>query len=416
MRHRLKTGLSEMMTEPIQKNNVKNTICVFALYSFAFALPVSLPVAEFFILLAIFTGMLLAFSVVGAFEFRTVLVIPIALFVVVALVGTIWSLRPAVSFGKLHRLLFLLVIFQIPASIGAVRRVEIESLMTAFVCGTSLKALYDIFRIPLSVINGGSLYDAGSMTMPQFYMVALCIFAAVFGRDLFGRVFAGKNWQHLFFSALALNIVGLIIHFKRGVWLACVLSVCFLLTMRRRWRVIVALSLCVLALPLLPQVRTRLAQLPEEFSEMQGGRWVLWTKVAPALISEYPRGVGWQALSHEDLAKNATYVQPGLDHLHNNVLQVAVELGIAGALIWILWMLWTVGYMVSVYRRLRYAKHKHASLALGVLAGFISLLLNGFVENNFDDGEIMLLYCLLIGSAVLLRKSVEIKDKSLACV
>jgi hypothetical protein len=78
--------------------------------------------------------------------------------------------------------------------------------------------------------------------------------------------------------------------------------------------------------------------LTDEWSNRQGGRYVLWMDVAPVLLKQYPQGMGLKATRHEDLTRISPRVQPNLDHLHNNVIQVRLELGWAGLLAWLWWM------------------------------------------------------------------------------
>jgi len=365
---------------------------------FGFALPLSLPVAEAFFFLALLVGAAASLRGQSSFCFKTAYLIPVLLFIIVALAGVIWSSRPQASAGKLHRLLFLLVIFQIPAVFNRADSLKIDCLTTSFILGVAIKGGYDLIRIPLYVLRGGALYDAGSMTDPQFYMAAICVIAAIHGKRALALCPPFDRFS-FFLLALMSSISGLILHFKRGVWISTALSIGLLLCIKRRWRTIAALCVCALLLYLVPQVRQRVAQLPQEFSEQQGGRWVLWTKVGPELISENPWGIGWHATRNEDFLNYAEYVQPKLDHLHNNVLQITLELGFLGGAVWTGWMLWTLWFMWQAYRKCAVESSKYASLALGVTAAFVALLLNGMVENNFDDSEIMLLFCMLMGIA-----------------
>lgn len=373
------------------------------LAGFAFALPISLPVAEGLLFLLLIVVLYHALRTDFLFDFRFPIAAPVVLFAVVAFCGVVFSSRPGISYSKLHRLLFLLSIFIIPRVLNAPKSLQPPQIVYAFLWGTSINAVYDFFRVPLYVLEGGNIYDAGSMTVPQFYAVALCFLTAMAGK---------KNWLGRenrkgivrYLVALVLNLGGLVLHFKRGVWLATIICTGGVLVVKRHWRTILAGLLCVFAVIFIPQVQHRLKKLPNEFTIRQGGRWVLWTEVAPALISENPWGVGWHAVQHEDFLRHADYIQPHLNHLHNNLLQITLELGIVGGIVWSIWMIWTLIYMVFLVRDLERKKKPDYQVGLGVLSGFLLLLLNGMVENNFDDSEIMLLFCLLMGLSLALKR------------
>ncbi len=189
----------------------------------------------------------------------------------------------------------------------------------------------------------------------------------------------------------------MVLHFKRGVWLSFGVALAVLGLVGHRWKLVLGIILCAGCLLAVPPVHDRIAMVSEEFSLQQGGRYALWTRVAPALLKEYPAGMGFACMQHEDLLGHAEYIQPGLNHLHNNVLQVAVECGWAGGLIWVLWMLVTLGVLLQSYLRAEKTDPQLAGLALGGLAGFSGLLFNGMVEYNFGDTEILMLFCALIG-------------------
>jgi O-antigen ligase len=194
--------------------------------------------------------------------------------------------------------------------------------------------------------------------------------------------------------ALGLNAIGLILHFKRGAWFSFLLSVGVMSWLARRRKIVMAVVLCAAALTFVPQVRGRLELLKDEWSDDQGGRHVLWTKVAPAMLKQYPMGIGFKATKHEDFLPYAAYVQPKLDHLHNNLLQVTLELGSAGLAAWLGWMGVTFWML---YKTFRDQTGEAAQLALGALGAFYGLMFNGMVEYNFGDSEILMLLCFLMG-------------------
>jgi O-antigen ligase len=252
-----------------------------------------------------------------------------------------------------------------------------------------VRAIYDIVRVPWQVAHGVSLYDTGNMRDPQMYLVSLCLLLAVL------QYGAMHRRRRPLAAAIVVQGVGLILHFKRGVWISFCLAICAMGAWTRRWRMLAALALLIALSLFVPQVRQRIALLREVTQTSTGGRAAMWSEVAPVLLREYPQGMGWSAVTHDDLAAHAAYIQPGLNHLHNNLLQVALETGWLGLAVWILWM----GVALRVmWRNARDATGDlAASLSLGILCAFGGLLANGMVEYNFGDTEILMLMCLLMG-------------------
>ncbi len=327
---------------------------------------------------------------------------PAILFLLLAVASVAWSRYPAISAGRVKRLLLISIVFMVgmPPVKGsfdpAGRAVR---LAWAFLFGVLALGVLDAVRVPWFVWRGGDLYDAGNMRDPQFYTAALCLLAAAWNL----RAYPGRRGG----LALALGIaaMGLLLHFKRGAWLSALLAVSAVGFFSGRRRIVGVAVLCVAALFVLPQSRDRIAQLSHEWSRTEGGRYTLWTCVAPVAIRKFPQGVGYGAVKHADYRfLYSGYVQPTLNHMHNNLLQVAVELGWAGVGLWVWWMGAALWIMARSWRRLRSLRDPCAWLALGVLGAFCGLLLNGVVEYNFGDSEILMLFFFLMGLSCLLDR------------
>jgi O-antigen ligase len=366
---------------------------------FALALPLSISLAELLVFLAIPLWVYNLISRRDASFSQCPYFWPVAIFAVIALLSSLWGVRPEVSLPKCHRLFLLLIIFMM----GTVFRPDREGgwgkarlSVGFFVAGTTVRAIYDVVRVAVEVGRGVQIYDTGNMRDPQMYMVSLCLLLAVF----IGQSSGGKNI--LVPVPLGLNAIGLILHFKRGAWFSFLLSAGVMSWLARHRKIVIAVVLCAVALGFVPPVRERLELLKDEWSDDQGGRHVLWTKVAPAMLKQYPMGIGFKATKHEDFLPYAAYVQPKLDHLHNNLLQVTLEMGSAGLAAWLGWMGMTLWLLHKAFCG---RTGEAAQLALGALGAFCGLMFNGVVEYNFGDSEIFMLLCFLMGlSCVIYRK------------
>lgn len=335
---------------------------------------------------------------------------PLLLFAAVAIVASAQGWRPEVSFPKMHRVLWFLLAFAIPSvrpRPGEGPLAFPAQIVAALVAGTTLRSLYDLVAIPLAMRHVPSgwppafwLFSQGDMRTPQFYMAALCFLMAGV-RPVWT---AGRRWSK--HAAMVLNAAGLVIHFKRGVWGAFAGAAALLAVAGRRWRALLALAVVGVALLALPPARERMCAACADFLR-QGCRWELWTKAAPELIRKYPLGMGLAAMKNRDLRRHVRAIEPKLNHLHNNALQVAVELGWAGLAVWLAWMAGTLRLLARAHARFaaRDPRGPGARLALGTFAAFCGLLINGLVEYNFGTGLILMLYAVLMGLAVALDRA-----------
>lgn len=89
-------------------------------------------------------------------------------------------------------------------------------------------------------------------------------------------------------------------------------------------------------------------------------------------------------------------------HFHSTPLQLAVERGIPALLIWLL-IFWTYGS--ALWRKLKSEKlsdWRERGIILGAFGGMIGFFNSGLVHYNLGDGEIAMMFYLLMGLSVFL--------------
>lgn len=338
----------------------------------------------------------------------------VVLFSVVAMFSAAHGWRPQVSIPKLHRLAWFLLIFAVPDAARMAPggpRVLLRGMIAALALGGTVAAGWHVVRlawamthVPDGVSPAFWFAHQGSMRVPQFHL-AVTLF-------LLPGVGQGFAWPpRARWWALAANVAGLLLHLKRGVWMAfaaawgvLVLSGCRV----RPMAVAVGLAI-VAAFVAVPAVRARILAAPSDFLQ-RGGRWELWTQCAPRLIAKAPWGIGYGGMRNFELRHIARTIEPKLTHLHNNALQVLVEMGWLGLAVWIGWMAHALLAMAANVRRLcRTGDGWSAALARGVFATTCGLLLNGLGEYNFGTGTVLILFALLMGMTDALQ-SVELAE------
>ncbi len=364
------------------------------LLGFALFLPITISVAQPFAYLAIAVW-ILALRKGAERPFRSPFFWPVIIFVALIMFAALMGPRPEFSVPRSRRMLLLSVIFMMGLVFdqrpGDLRRSLLAPLFM-FAIGATLLGIWDLVRVPMEVSRGVELFDAGNMRDPQLYLVSACIIVALWiYRPL-------RLPVSLLSFMVMINITGIILHCKRGVWISFALTALLVAGLTRRYRIVGAMALVLAALFIAPQTRERLLLLHEEIQEATGGRRVLWTLVAPQMIREYPMGAGFRGLTHEDFVRvSPVYLQPGLNHLHNNMLQLAVDAGWLGSAVWVGWMVWTLVIMVRMARRYRSNDPPRATVALACLAAFVGLMLNGMVEYNFGNSIIFMVIAFLMG-------------------
>ncbi len=194
----------------------------------------------------------------------------------------------------------------------------------------------------------------------------------------------------------ALLGAALLINLKRGPWLGVFISGTALGLFVARRMLPITLILVLLLFFLHPTYE-RVLHLVDDFS-IVGGRQNMWT-LGAELAERFPLGLGWD---------NASFMQqfdpqlpPTHRHMHNNLLNITVECGWLGVIVYLWWMVAAIALGIRAWMILR-SDGKPQVRSLGNLAFTLSVALLGWqiaglVEYNFGDGEVRLLALLSMG-------------------
>jgi O-antigen ligase len=325
----------------------------------------------------------------------------IVLYALVIGIGLFFAAHPQTGLSKLNRFLFFP--FAAAVACAGAKRENWARISFSLVGGVALLGLKDLVRFPYEmIVHERGLFELGSMTSPQVYMIGLCLLLGL-------RAAEPEKGRRIFWPLLLLFAAGLLLHNKRGVWLACAGAIGFWTLASRQWKVLLGLVLAVALALCIPKVRERIGQIRETLSDTHGSRVTLWKHVAPPLFERYPWGMGYNGSSYAEFREvlpRKYHLEVGLRHLHNNFLQIRLELGPHGLLLWTLWML----AMLRNGFRSPPGAPRPDFLRLSALTALVGLLLNGLVEYNFGDSEILMLYLALFG----LLDAPHLKDPSAA--
>jgi len=204
-----------------------------------------------------------------------------------------------------------------------------------------------------------------------------------------------------------LLFAGLVVALKRGPWISAVLvAIPLLVAGLGARRTVPALLVAFALIAALPAARGRIAELPNEFLYAKGGRALMWMHVVPGCRRDHPWGVGFRGLTYSAMRRYARRVEHRQNHVHSNPLQILVELGYQGLAAYLLWMALAVRDGTRLIRNRSPQglpapgwEDTDALLRAVPLAMLCSLMINGIVEYNFADGELVLVYGLALGLA-----------------
>jgi hypothetical protein len=346
-------------------------------------------------------------------------------FIAVAFFASYVGINPTRSFAKIHKL-FWFAALPVTVTLLAGRPQRMGTILRAFVGGCTLLSLQIIICRPIAAwlawrageIQGGSgdylwaITDFGSMTDGQMLMIGI---VAQLGLILSGRAVA-LNFRKLNsgnespqrlpsrriidWFILALLVAALVINLKRGSWI-CTLAVAgIFIAVRMKLRYLLIMGVAAIAILMLPPVLSRFEDLRQEFDTSRGGRIVMWTKIAPALIKAHPLGIGYRALTPELMQEVAreqgVFVEGERDHLHSTPIQVLVGAGWAGLAVYLLWMISGIGGGLYLMRKFEIGSPQRVYV-LSLVLMLLGLIINGLIEYNFGDAELVVPYAVILG-------------------
>ncbi len=389
----------------------------------------------------------------GGFETRPYVFppvkLPLALFCIFSILPVLWSANPAVGWFAVRKLV-LFIIWLLALSLVAsarhmaflVQALFLESAVAGLVAVGQFVAQYRAVRalhpdrvyyyMTLERIHGfmGHWMNFGGQQMLVFVALLAFLLSAPLGvRDSGLGIWASGSrgdeplssaeprgprpgTRVVWWGALGVIGVSIVLNFTRGVWLGCFVAGLYLIArwrLRWLWAVPVLMLAGYLAAPALVRQRIEVLRHPSRDPALSI-RFEMWD-VALRMIRRHP----WLGVGPNNIEQvYALYLPPGKSpepgyhgHFHNNFLQFAAERGLPclaawtwlmGALVWNFW---------KVRRRLFESRHQ-SWLVDGAIAAWLAMLVEGCFEFNFGTSPVLMLF-LFLSSTPFLVESFEQK-------
>jgi len=353
---------------------------------------------------------------------RFPLLVPFLLYWGASLVSVATSLDPIRSFPHLKRLFEVMVFFWAlntlshshPADlfrslISTIRNSRFGIFLSQRIEQSESTSFKDIFLCWLFIaasgaallglvqglINGVNLSSRVSGTLSIYITFAGLLMQV--GLVIAAYICFRKNDNKWTWGALALVLTCLLLTLTRGSWGAFIVGTLFLLTVRQP-KILFILPFLMIALYFIsPQpVQNRLKSLSDFQDITLQNRLKMW-QLGWTVFQDYPvTGCGFNCLKmvRSDYPEHDWFFNKH-SHVHNNLLQVAVDTGILGVVTWL--SIW-VCYFWKTYQRYREnaGNKEHRWTILGSAAAVLGFLSAGAFECNFYDSEIVLMCYILM--------------------
>jgi len=248
----------------------------------------------------------------------------------------------------------------------------------------------------LGLLEGFSMEEAilwrSSGTLADVVSYSLLLMVAMV-MAVSGWIFC-ENKKAFFTLSIIFLAAGLILSLTRQAWLGVLVASLFLIFLKNRFWAMIFPLLLAIAISLAPQpITDRFYQIvdPDQYDENNavGNRIRLW-KAGWDVFKDHPvMGCGAACLTRVYQEYPQHPILNRLQHLHNSILQIAVDMGILGLSSWL--MIW-IAYLVKLYRIARHGlDDTDRWIVFGVTGVIIAFFISGLFENNFFDSEFMML-------------------------
>lgn len=284
---------------------------------------------------------------------RTPLDLPIALFLIWALLSSILSTHPHYSIGEFRTeavtyfFFFYLVVNQIRD------RADIKKILLALMVGSALMASYGIYEY---LAQGGNwtnrIIRIGSLTSDYnyastYFILAIPVILYFLSESL------GKPVRFFLFSVLFLmNVFSLYFTFSRAAWLGLVVSsivLSFFLGKRAILTVSFGLGTILVLLFMTPQGKAFYANMG---GSSEQSRMPAWEFGIGEIVKHPLVGIGYGRKNmRATFPEQVEMYNRGLIHLHNVFLETALEMGIPGGGFLIVLMVSLIVRFTTGYRR-----------------------------------------------------------------
>lgn len=312
-----------------------------------------------------------------------------------AVVTATWALEPTRAWHHLRKLMFWVP----PVLLAALAARYGDPLRRAWAYAIVLGGVVDgtVGLVQYVWVGHGSIEHRVTGLLSHYMTLAGLLSVALL-------TVVALNWldRPRWWSTVAAALMGtvLIVSLTRSAWIGTLVGLTVLAALQG-WRKVARLALAGTALGLAvfwlapPVLSYRIERFfsPAEVSNRM--RLWLWD-MGLRVVRDHPwlgTGPDQMPYIYDNYRLPAMPEDEVQAHFHNDLVQMAVERGWPGLVLWLGWYFSGLGWFRSRYRRADTPLSR--ALAAGLLAAWVSLGVVGLFEYNFGDSEVLMLWLTL---------------------
>ncbi len=383
----------------MKKIAILENILFFFLLAFLLASPASVAYSE--IALAAVVVLLLLRALIRRGTFAPLRAIPRAkricrpmiFWAAASTLAAIFARYRMATILKLPKLLILLLVFLLPALLTNFRR--LRHAVAALILGGVITSAYGIgyyMNDPSTRLGG---FVGNYMSTAGILMILLLVSFGILFR---GRVGGALEW--IVIGAIPVLLVALYLTNTRGAWIGFIAGLAFMALVASRRLLLVPVLFVALLMAVPGGARSTALSAVEPGNSRNRERLFMW-KAGLEIFRDHPLvGVGLAGMRETYLNYRDPRAKEKAVHLHSVPIQVLASSGIVGFAAWA----YLFGSLLLWLRTAAVRVQKGPPLVRGLVTGALGasagFLVNGLVEWNIGDVEVITVFWSTIGLAL----------------
>ncbi len=297
---------------------------------------------------------------------------------------------------------------------------QLQNLLTVFVLSGTAVCLYGIAQY----VFGWDINQAW-MDEEMFSDIKMRIYSTLENPNVLGEyillvlpVTVGLMWTRkgwlaklLYAGIAAMMLVALILTFSRGCWIGLLVAAAVFITFvaGKLW------GLGLIAIPALPAVLpesilNRFTSIGDMKDSSTSYRVYIWMGTLAMMRDFWLSGIGMGAEAFKAVYPFYSYNGIVAPHSHNLFLQILVESGICGIVVFALILLFFIKKMATGHQ-LRGKGDPVSTMIVAISAGVCGFLVQGLFDNCFYNYRVLLVFWYVIGMAVACTNVAKTRSK-----
>lgn len=282
---------------------------------------------------------------------------------------------------------------------------QFKFILYLFIIATVLTAVYGLYQYKY-----GDLYSQAWLDTDMFEDIKMRVYSTFENPNVYGEylilaipIIISLMWKEkgiakklMLLAALGITMLAMVLTFSRGCWLGAMFAIALLAVMIDR-RFIILGILALMAMPfVLPEtIINRFMSIGNMGDSSTSYRVYIWLGTLAMLKDYWFSGIGMGITSFNTVYPIYSYNNVTTPHSHNLFLQIVVEYGIVGLIIF-------AGVMYNFYKETIISVFKNKNVVtMGFISGVSGFMIESLFDHTWYNYRVVLIFWIVIALGIL---------------